>query len=254
MSPRIRLALFVISLLGFAAIFAAGARELKPVGQYPGPYGDVLNAAAVPERHTTDVVTAINFDYRGFDTLGEEFILFGSVMGVLLLLRQTQDERRKENPEEEAGGGPQASDAMRGFTLALVGPLAVFGLYIVLHGQLTPGGGFQGGLIIATAPLMVYLSGRLEEFKAVTSPHVIEVAEAVGAGGFALAGFLGLLAGRNFLANVLPLGKTGNVFSSGTILLISVLTGIEVAAGIVLAIRAFLEHALEIELKGGKTR
>lgn len=253
MSPRAKLILFAVSLAGFAAIFAAGVHELKPVGQYPGPYGDVLNAVAVPERHATDVVSAINFDYRGFDTLGEEFILFGSVMGVLLL-HQTQDERRKENPLEEPGGGPEASDAMRAFTLALVGPLAVFGFYIVLHGQLTPGGGFQGGLILATAPLMIYLSGRLEEFKLVTAPHVIEVAEAIGAGGFALAGFLGLLAGRNFLANVLPLGKTGNVFSSGAILLISGLTGIEVAAGIALAMRAFLEHALEIELKGGNTR
>jgi multicomponent Na+:H+ antiporter subunit B len=243
MSRRVRLSLFAVSLVGFAAFFAAGARGLRPVGRYAGPYGDVLNAISVPERHATDVVTAINFDFRGFDTLG-------SVMGVLLILRQQHDERRKENPEEDPNGPPAASDAMRAFTLALVGPTVIFGLYIVCHGQLTPGGGFQGGLILATAPLMVYLSGKLDEFKAVTSPRLMEIAEAAGAGGFALAGLAGLAVGKNFLANILPLGKTGTVFSSGTIFLISILTGLEVAAGIVLAMQSFLEHALEIRQRG----
>lgn len=247
MSRRARLTLFAVSLAGFAAFFAAGARGLRPVGHYAGPYGDVLNAISVPERHATDVVTAINFDFRGFDTLGEEFILFGSVIGVLLILRQQHDERRKENPEEDPNGPPAASDAMRAFTLALVGPTVIFGLYIVFHGQLTPGGGFQGGLILATAPLMVYLSGKLDEFKAVTSPRLVEIAEAAGAGGFALVGLAGLMVGQNFLENILPLGKTGNVFSSGTIFLISVLTGMEVAAGVLLAMHSFLEHALEIQ-------
>ena len=133
---------------------------------------------------------------------------------------------------------------MRMLTLGLLGPMIVFGVYIVLHGQLTPGGGFQGGVVLATAPLLVYLSGSLEEFERVTSPEVIEAAEAVGAGGFALLGVAGLLAGTSYLQNILPFGQTGQVFSSGTILLISALTGLEVAAGFVLALREFLEHAL----------
>lgn len=98
--------------------------------------------------------------------------------------------------------------------------------------------------MLATAPLLVYLSGSLEEFERVTSPEVIEAAEAVAAGGFALLGVAGLLAGADYLQNILPFGQTGQVFSSGTILLISALTGLEVAAGFVLALREFLEHAL----------
>ena len=247
MSPRPRLRLFTLALAGFAAFFAAGVRGLRPVGQYSGPYGDVLNALAVYQRHATDVVTAINFDYRAFDSLGEEFILFSSVAGVLLLLRQQHDEKHKQNSQEDRYETPQASDAMRVFTLALVGPLIVFGFYIVLHGQLTPGGGFQGGVIVATAPMMLYLSGQFDDFKLITEPHWVEVAEAVGGGGFALVGLAALLLHRNFLTNILPLGQTGNVFSAGTILLISFLTGLEVGAGIILIMHQFLEHALEIE-------
>ncbi len=243
MSRSLRLGLFVLAVLGFAAVYGVAVSGLRPVGHYSGPYGDVLNSLAVYQRHATDVVSAINFDYRGFDTLGEEFILFGSVMGVLLLLRRLGDEKL-EARESALRPPPPPSDAMRTLTLGLLGPMIVFGVYIVLHGQLTPGGGFQGGVVLASAPLLVYLSGSLEEFERVTSPKVIEAAEAVGAGGFALLGVAGLLAGTSYLQNILPFGHTGQVFSSGTILLISALTGLEVTAGFVLALREFLEHAL----------
>ena len=64
-----------------------GFAGLPDFGDYRGPYGEILNRVAVPERSTTDVVTAVNFDYRGFDTLGEEFILFAAVIGVASILR-----------------------------------------------------------------------------------------------------------------------------------------------------------------------
>src|SRR5207248_9901514 len=64
---------------GMAALFLWGMAGLPPFGSYPGPYGDLLDSFAVGERKATDVLSAVNFDYRGFDTLGEEFILFVSV-------------------------------------------------------------------------------------------------------------------------------------------------------------------------------
>jgi len=67
---------------------ASKFRGLPPDWSLSGPYGDVLNAVAASERHTTDVVSAVNFDYRGFDTLGEESILFAFVVGATLLLRR----------------------------------------------------------------------------------------------------------------------------------------------------------------------
>ncbi len=253
MSTAARKVLFAISVLGLFALYCWGTRGLPAIGHYAGPYGDVLNSLAVYARHATDVVTAVNFDYRGIDTLGEEFILFGSVVGVLLLLRRQKDEKKDESHQhEEMRTAPDTSDAVRVLTLALVAPLVLFGVYVVIHGQLTPGGGFQGGVVLATAPLLVYLAGNLDEFKRITQPTLVEITEAVGAGGFALVGLAGVLTGAHFLQNILPFGKTGNVNSSGTILLISVLTGLEVAAGFVLALHAFLEHALEIQSGGGK--
>src|SRR5579884_4128726 len=117
MKRRTRQLLFIPLGLGFLLMFGAAILRIPDIGHYRGPYGDVLNRVAVEERHATDVVTAVNFDYRGFDTLGEEAILFVSVAGATVLLRKQPDEH-KEPPEEQhpARKVPEVSDAVRVLT------------------------------------------------------------------------------------------------------------------------------------------
>ena len=98
MKSRARTLLFLISALGLAAVFVCGFRDLPPVGDYRGPYGYAVTQVAIYERHATDVVNAINYDYRAFDTLQEEFILFASVLGVLLLFRHPTRKRPSKQP------------------------------------------------------------------------------------------------------------------------------------------------------------
>lgn len=248
--------LFLISGCGLLGFYIWGARNLPGFGNYPGPYGNMINSLSVYERHVTDAITAVNFDYRGFDTLGEEFILFASVMGANLLLRKQEDDREQDPPvdREPSRMVPSTTDAVRVTGFALVIPIVVFGIYTVTHGQLTPGGGFQGGVILATMPLIVYLCGDYENFKRITSHLLTEVAEAVGAGGFALTGVVSCVFGMKFLQNFLPLGQTGDVFSGGTIPLISALTGLEVAAGFVLLMISFFRQTLVFRKPGEETR
>jgi len=184
---------------------------------------------------------------RGFDTLGEEFILFVSVMGAIVLLREQHEKKREMRPDALTPRrvvGP--SDAIRVWTLAMTGPTVLFGLYMVLHGQLTPGGGFQGGVILATAPLLIYLAESFDVFKRVTSSPLIEVTEAIGAAGYAIIGILGCIIGTWFLQNVLPLGEQNepNWLSGGTVPLINFAVGVEVAAGFTLLLAAFLQSLL----------
>ncbi len=246
-----RRVLFLVGALGFAWVFASAATLLPPVGHYRGPYGYVLNHVSVPERHITDVVTAVNFDYRGFDTLGEEFILSGSVVGVLLLLRRLAHER-KRSPRDRAPerDEPQLSDAVRSLALELVGPTVVFGLYVITHGQATPGGGFQGGVVLATALITIYLGGRFEMLHRLASERFFAFLEAVGVGGFGLIGLLGVAGGNAYLQNVLPLGSPGDVLSGGTVLLINIATGLAVAAGFTMLLNAFLKETLELRERG----
>src|ERR1700680_683870 len=92
MTVRVRRVVFLVAAAVFAAVMAWGLGALPHFGAYRGPYGNVLSHVSVPQRHITDVVTAVNFDYRGFDTVGEEFIFFAAVLGVVLILRAQSGE------------------------------------------------------------------------------------------------------------------------------------------------------------------
>lgn len=251
MSERLRLSLFFAAAVGIALIFIAGIQNLPRWGEYRGPYGDVISGLAVYERHATDVVNAITYDYRGFDTLGEEFILFSATSGVMLLLRPENGAgKKKQKPEEN----PQSfrdratlSETVQVFATIVFGLSVLFGLYITTHGQLTPGGGFQGGVIIAAAPMLLYIAANTEFFRRVVSHPLMEFLEAAGAAGYALIGLIALALGAPFLSNVFPLGETGDVFSSGTIAAISVCVGLEVAAAFMLIIFEYLREILSRE-------
>lgn len=237
MTARWRRRVFFLAAAGFACLYFLAAKNLPPWGHYRGPYGDVISSLAVYQRHATDVVNAIDYDYRGFDTLGEEFILFTSVLGVMLLLR---------NPERGKAMAPEStlSDAVKVTAAASFAVLVIFGLYMCTHGQLTPGGGFQGGVILATASMLIYVAEDFKVFKRITSHPLVEGLEAVGAGMYAVLGAAAWLFSAPFLTNWISLGKTGNLFSSGTIAAISACVGIEVTAAFLLLGYTFLEDII----------
>lgn len=248
MIEKHRLRLFLAGAIGLAAVYCAGIRNLPPWGQYRGPYGDVIAGLAVFERHATDTVNAITYDYRGFDTLGEEFILFSAVTGVMLLLRPESEGAHKKTSEE---ANPESfrdratlSETVQVFTTAIFGFSVLFGIYIGTHGQLTPGGGFQGGVIIAAAPMLLYIAENTEVFERILSHPLMEFFEAAGAAAYAVIGLIALAMGAPFLTNVMPLGETGDVFSSGTIAVISVCVGVEVAAAFMLVTFEYLREIL----------
>lgn len=253
MSREARTFAFLVAIAIVAGLYVAATLSIPPAGHYRGPYGDVLNAIAVPERHATDVVSAITFDYRGLDTLGEELILFASVIGVAVMLRRHRDERDATTKEQKR---PLAlrpvsneSDAVRILTAALIGPSVTFGLYIVTHGQVSPGGGFQGGTILASVPLLVYLAATPERYRRIAPPPLVERAEAAGALAFVGIGFIGYFATGIFLDNVFPLGPArSNVSSSGMIFLLSLATGLEVSGGFVFLLTSFVEEGLRRRL------
>jgi multicomponent Na+:H+ antiporter subunit B len=247
MSRSVRLAMLTVASLGAAGLMVWGFTGLPSFGHYHGVYGHVINERGVAERHATNVVNTIVFDYRGIDTVGEEFILFAAVMGVTLLLR-VQRREREEPPEDHSAERKlvDTSDAVRVAGLGLIGPIVVLGLYVVAHGTLTPGGGFQGGAVLVAAPIMIYLAGRYLAFRAVSPMAALDFGEGVGAGGFVVIGLVGMIVGSSFLLNFLPIGQSGNVFSGGTLPLINLSVGLEVAAGVVLVIYEFLEQTLMV--------
>jgi multicomponent Na+:H+ antiporter subunit B len=233
-TQRARLAVFGVGAFGLALVLAWGIAGLPDFGHYPGPYGMLLNRVAVPERHASNVVAAVVFDYRGFDTLGEELILFAAVLGVALLLRSG-----KEAHEEPR---PMGSEAVRAVTARLVPVAFLFGLYTIAFGPVTPGGGFQGGVLVALSLVLVYLGVDLAAFRKLTPTPVVDLLEGGAAAAFVGMGLGSLVAGMAFLQNFLPLDKIRTLSSPGSINLLNWAAGIEVASAFVLLFVELLNY------------
>jgi multicomponent Na+:H+ antiporter subunit B len=255
LSFETRRRLFLVGAAPLAGLLLWALFGLPDFSDATPLYGQVINGAAVDERSTTAVVSAVNFDYRGFDTLGEEFILFAAVLALALLLRQRSDEAAGV-PDDEAPGRDvsRTSPAVRLATVCLAGPTVLLAVYISAHGHLTPGGGFQGGVIAATALLLVYLGGEYSAMRRVRPRPLVEVAKAAGAAAFVLIGLGGLLAAGAFLENFLPLNEPGQLVAAGTIPLLSLAVGLEVAGGFVLLTSSFLDQLLVVHERSEKPR
>ena len=231
---RIRgiLALPVLAALGVFLFW--GLSGLPPFGHYHGRYGQLISAVAVPKRHTTNAVSAIVFDYRGFDTLGEEFILFAAVVGVVLLLRKEED--------EDPPRSPVRSEQLRLIGGLLVGVAFLIALWLIAFGFVTPGGGFQGGVVLAGAILLVFLTAAYRPWVRLTNEKALDPMKGVSVGAFVCVGLAALIAGEPFLHNLFGPGRSGTLVSGGSMPLLNWATALEVAAANVLLYAEFLEH------------
>jgi multicomponent Na+:H+ antiporter subunit B len=235
-SSRARVVIALVAGAVLLALLVWGTSGLPPFGHYPGPYGDEVVHHAVVDRHATNAVTSIVMDIRAVDTVGEELILFASVVGVIMLFRPRPEERSVPAPGlEQAYEHVEPSRPVRVVSSLLVAPVTLLALYLVVHGQLTPGGGFQGGVVLAAPSLLVLLAAQRRSFDRLHRPSGWEIGQAIAVTAFIGVGFAGLFAGsRAFLANFLPHGVTGTVFSAGTIPVLNLIAGPAVATAIVL--------------------
>src|SRR5690242_11580298 len=153
MSRRVRLLVFLVGGGGVAVLLTAAFLAMPPFGRTEHPYRDLAVPAAV-QHVTANVVSAVNFDQRAVDTFGEETILIAAVVGTAALLRPAREETERRIPDT---GRSLQSTRLAGYLLLPV--TLMIGLDVVGHGQLTPGGGFQGGVVLATGLHLLYVAG-----------------------------------------------------------------------------------------------
>jgi multicomponent Na+:H+ antiporter subunit B len=235
--------LFLAGGLGAMVLLVMALSELPDLGHVPHPYGTRAVQAALG-RNTANVVSSVNFDQRAFDTMGEEFVLFAAAVSAILLLRRFHDE---EEDAHELHFGPQdvwSAVNLAGF--ALLAPTILIGLYVVAHGAVSPGGGFQGGALLATGLHLAYLAGDYRVLRRLRPVAVFDASEAIGAAGFVLLGISALFVGDPFLTNWLPTGTLGDLASAGTVELFNVAVGMEVASALILLLAKFLDQALVV--------
>ncbi len=198
--------------------------ELSKLGHY---YAE----AGPKELGAPNLVTAVVVTYRGLDTLGEVTVLFISAAGVGLMLRRTrrrddsEDLEKGDRAEETAGTHKPASEIVETATELLLPMVILFGIYVFLNGHLSPGGGFQGGAIIASGTMFLLLA--LPESH--ISRLMIAIIESLSGFSYVVVGVLGVIMAGGFLDNrIMDLGTYGSLFSAGAIPLIYVFVGLKV--------------------------
>ena len=171
-----------------------------------------------------NVITGILLTYRAFDTLGEVAVLFmvAASIGLLLGARDAEHGEASENDKAEA---TTSTEIVQNGADILVPLIAIFAAYIVMHGHLGPGGGFQGGAVMASCVLLLVLAKPEFRVKLARLSAIESLAGLL----IVLVGIAGIVLAGGFLDNrILPLGEFGAFFSAGAIPILSVLLGAKV--------------------------
>lgn len=199
--------------IGFGTAPFVKSNEIKPVK-------DVYLQQTVQELKVANTVTSIVVNFRGFDTLGEVTVLFLSVTALGSILY------KKRHLVGERSVMFSASSIVTSGSKLLFPAIVLLGAYVFIHGHLSPGGGFQGGVIIATGFLLMLLA--YENYS--VSHNGLAIVESLAGITFAGVGLLGFMNGGTFLQNFLPAGVLNNLFSGGVIPIIYIAVGFKVAA------------------------
>jgi len=167
-----------------------------PVHQHVAPW----YLSETPERiDIPNVVTAILASFRGYDTLGELFVIFTVGIGVLFVLANgTADGRLALLPSTDAQG-LRHHLAPRVVGRLVLPFIVLFGLYVQFHGEYGPGGGFQAGALVSAAFILyALLEGEQTALRAVSLP-VLAAMTSAGALLFVAVGLAAMMFGGNFL-------------------------------------------------------
>lgn len=225
-------ALVTVVLAGGLLVY--GTHDMAPYGSAEAPAQTYLSPdyleRAQPDTGVPNVVTAILASYRGFDTLGELFVIFTAGVGVLILLEGTGRPEAVETPMAD-------HLVLRVVTKILIPLIMMFGLYVQFHGDYGPGGGFQAGVIFAAALILYSILFGPADARRVLSDRATRVLATVGLLLFAGVGVVAMFMGGDFLDySVLSADPvSGQLWG---ILLVELGVGITVAA---MVFRIFLE-------------
>ncbi len=214
--------ILVLSLLAVFGVYLAEVLFKIDFGHqfFLNGVKDFYLTASPDKLKVANVVTSIVVNFRGFDTLGEVTVLFLATTAMSSILY-----KGRHKLGERAVLFSSSRIVMTGSKL-LFPAIILLGVYVFVHGHLTPGGGFQGGVIIATGFLLMLLS--YQDYQ--VSHVVLSVVESLAGITFASIGLIGLLNGGTFLHNFLHTGVLNNLLSGGVIPIIYIAVGFKVGA------------------------
>ena len=222
--------LFCFALVGVLLLTVSW---LPPDGNASNPVNNVVSERYIEdglqETGALNIVSGMILTYRAFDTFGETNVLFIATCCVMILLMMDDAILKKQEFLNDRRFEPKKDVILQGVAFVLCPIIFIFGIYIILNGHLSPGGGFSGGSIMGAGLILYVAAFGFNKTQRFFDEHIYKIAKITALCMYGLIGTYFYMTGANGIENHIPLGIPGRILSSGIILPINICVGLEVA-------------------------
>ena len=226
----------VACCLALVAMLVLAVSYLPPVGSDANPASNEVAAKYIEDglqdTGAVNIVTGMILDYRAFDTFGESNVLFIATCTVLILLRSDKKKARHEEEAEqrrEQHYEPKDDTILQKVTFLLFPIIVIFGVYVILNGHISPGGGFSGGAIVGAGLILYANAFGFEKLGRFFTEKTHKWVSFCSLAFYCLAKSYSFFTGANHLESGIPLGEPGAILSSGLIFPLNICVGLVVA-------------------------
>ena len=228
----------VVICLGIIWMLLQTAAFLPPLGNPGNPANNEVSRRYIEqgmqETGAVNIVAGMILDYRAFDTLGESNVLFIAACSVLILLRISSEKHggdavaQLEAEADDRMYEPKNDLILQRIASFLVPLILLFGVYIIMNGHISPGGGFSGGAVMG-AGLILYLNAfgfkKTERFFTFKTFKVVSLC---ALSFYAFSKAYSFFTGANHLSSFITPGTPGRLFSAGLIPYLNIAVGLVV--------------------------
>lgn len=214
--------------LGVIAMLLITVSYLPPFGDPSNPVNNEVSQRyleeGLAETGAVNAVAGMILDYRAFDTFGESAVLFVASISVFLFLQNPPVDGKKVL---NATYKPMEPDPITQFVAKCLIPfLLIFGVYIVLNGHISPGGGFAGGSIMGASLILYSAAYGYEVVGQVISEKLLKQVTFCSLSFYAVAKGYSFYTGAHHIPTGFPLGEAGAILSAGLILPLNIAIGL----------------------------
>ena len=226
----------VLCCVALISMLLVAVSYLPPVGSADNPASNEVVEKYIEDgmqdTGAVNIVTGMILDYRAFDTFGESNVLFIATCTVLILLRSDKKKDKQKAAAEarrEQYYEPKDDSILQKITFLLFPIIVIFGIYVILNGHISPGGGFSGGAIIGAGLILYANAFGFEKLNRFFTEKTYKTISFSALAFYCLAKSYSFFTGANHLESGIPLGDPGAILSSGLILPLNICVGLVVA-------------------------
>ena len=223
----------IIFCIAIVCLLVITVSYLPSVGSADKPTNNQVSETYITDglkdTGAVNIVTGMILSYRAFDTFGETNVLFIATCCVMIMLMVDEDKIRENKESNDRGFEPKNDVILQMIATLLVPVVFLFGIYIILNGHLSPGGGFSGGAMIGAGMILYVTAFGFDKMGKFFNEKVYKCVKVTALICYGCIVTYYFLTGANGLECLIPLGEPGKILSGGITLPINIFVGSEVA-------------------------